>query len=86
MSNQPAILYVEDDAMSRAVMEIILIHQMGFSNIAIFEDSTDFTTRLTQLTFKPDIVDHEVVLWDTHTALTNAFLNSSLTARHIPSL
>src|SRR5689334_22809721 len=56
MSQQPAVLYVEDDAMSRTVMEIVLLHQMGLTDVAIFENSANFDTRLAALTFQPDIV------------------------------
>lgn len=56
MTNLPSILYVEDDPMSRAVMEIILVEQMGLHNVAIFEDSTGFEDRISQLPFVPDIV------------------------------
>jgi CheY-like chemotaxis protein len=56
MSPQPSILYVEDDAMSRTVMEIVLIHQMSLTHVAIFEDSSRFAERLTELSFQPDIV------------------------------
>lgn len=56
MSEHPAVLYVEDDPMSRAVMEIILSSQLGLSNIAIFEDSSDFVNRIETLPFQPDIV------------------------------
>ena len=52
----PAILYVEDDQMSRAVMEIILKEQMGLENVSIFEDGTDFEARLANLPFQPDMV------------------------------
>lgn len=56
MSDYPAVLYVEDDPMSRTVMEIILSTQLGLTNVAIFEDSTDFANQLEHLPFQPDIV------------------------------
>lgn len=56
MSQQPAVLYVEDDAMSRTVMEIVLLHQMGLTDVAIFENSANFAARVAALTFQPDIV------------------------------
>ena len=55
MSHPPAVLYVEDDAMSRMVMEIVL-HQMNLAHVAIFENSANFAERLTQLSFQPDLV------------------------------
>ena len=56
MSDQPAILYVEDDLMSRMVMEVILIEQMNLSNVAIFKDSHNFAAQVAELTFQPDVV------------------------------
>lgn len=56
MDKRPAILYVEDDTMSRSVMEIVLVHQLGLEQVAIFEDSTDFASRLEHLPFDPDLI------------------------------
>lgn len=56
MNAYPSVLYVEDDPMSRAVMNIILVDQMKLTRIALFEDSTRFAERLAQLEFVPDIV------------------------------
>jgi CheY-like chemotaxis protein len=56
MNNQDfALLYVEDDPRSRKVMRMIT-NDMGLSNVIIFEDSTDFATRVNELGFKPDVV------------------------------
>ena len=55
MKNHPVILYVEDEARSRKVMRLI-VQDMGLSHITIFEDSTDFVSRVTALMPKPDIV------------------------------
>ena len=56
MSANPAVLYIEDDTQSREVMEVLLIHVMGLSNVTIFEDSTDFLARAKQLQPRPDVV------------------------------
>ena len=56
MTDYPAIFYVEDDEMSRYVMNIILVDQMNLSNVTIFEDSTNFVERIEELTFVPDII------------------------------
>jgi CheY-like chemotaxis protein len=56
MSSYPAVLYVEDDAKSCKVMRVMLVNQMGLSNVTIFEDSTDFLPRVAQLDPLPDIV------------------------------
>jgi two-component system, cell cycle response regulator DivK len=48
-------LYVEDDPLSRQVINILLTKVMGFSRITIFEDSSNFIERLKQLPEVPDI-------------------------------
>jgi len=53
---EPVILYVEDDALSRVVMEALLTRGMGFHNITIFENTRDFMNRLQALPSKPDII------------------------------
>jgi two-component system, cell cycle response regulator DivK len=56
MSDYPAVLYIEDDLMSRKIMQFILKDQMQLSNVAIFEDSANIEVRLEDLPFCPDIV------------------------------
>ncbi len=56
MPNQPVILYVEDDPMSRQVMEMLVIRAMGIKNLTIFEDSVDFVARLEAITPPPDVI------------------------------
>ena len=56
MNQDPAILYVEDDPMSRRVMEFVLKYRMKLSNITMFEESSDFQTRVGTLTPRPDVV------------------------------
>jgi CheY-like chemotaxis protein len=52
----PVILYVEDDFLSREVMQALLIRGMGYRNITIFDDSTDFMNKLDTLSSKPDVI------------------------------
>ncbi|MDZ4671962.1 MAG: response regulator [Phototrophicales bacterium] len=52
----PVILYVEDDTMSREVMNLLLTRRLKFEHVYIFEDSTDFAQNLTALPQKPDII------------------------------
>ena len=68
MTQNPAVLYIEDDTQSREVMEVLLIHVMGLSNVSIFEDSADFLARAKQLQPRPD-----VVLLDIHIRPHNGF-------------
>lgn len=49
-------LYVEDDALSREVMETLLNEVIGVGSLTVFEDSTDFASRLAALNPKPDII------------------------------
>lgn len=49
-------LYVEDDPLSRTVMEMIMGNGMGVTHLNIFEDSTDFMSRLKALATRPDII------------------------------
>lgn len=51
-------LYIEDDALSRQVLNIILTLQMGYPEqvVTVFEDSTDYAARIEALPHIPDIV------------------------------
>jgi CheY-like chemotaxis protein len=55
MTSQPTILYVEDEPRSRKVMRMIAT-DMGLSNVTIFEDSSNFQSRIESLGFKPDVI------------------------------
>ena len=68
MTAQPSILYVEDEAKSRRVMQLLLVNSMHLPNVNIFEDSTDFLARANALDPKPD-----VIFLDIHVAPYNGF-------------
>jgi len=53
---QPAILYVEDDPLSRIVMGDLLKRGMHYENVTIFEDSANFMEKLETLPTKPDVI------------------------------
>jgi CheY-like chemotaxis protein len=55
MSN-PSFLYVEDDPPSRMIVKVLLTRVMGFSELAVFEDSTDFMTRVCALPVPPNVI------------------------------
>ncbi len=55
MTDQPTILYVEDEPRSRKVLQMIA-RDMGLSNLFIFEDSSDFLARVESLDRKPSLV------------------------------
>jgi two-component system, OmpR family, sensor histidine kinase TorS len=56
MNSQPTILYVEDEARSRRVMNMMLVKSMKLPHVTIFEDSTDFLARAEALDPKPDLI------------------------------
>jgi CheY-like chemotaxis protein len=56
MLDKVAFLYVEDDPLSRDVMEMLMEYVVGPKNLVMFEDSTDFMARLKQLTPRPDVI------------------------------
>ena len=56
MTNQPVVLYVEDDLQSRKVMRMILERRMGLPYVTILENSADFPDVVSALSPKPDIV------------------------------
>lgn len=50
------ILYVEDDMLSRKVMELLLTRCLGFTHVSIFETSANFVQRLEALSPKPELI------------------------------
>jgi CheY-like chemotaxis protein len=52
----PVIVYFEDDTLSRVVMQACLTRGLGYHNVTIFEDSSNFEGRLASLPVKPDII------------------------------
>ena len=56
MATNSVFLYVEDDPTSRIVMQMILKHKFEDASLTMFEDSTDFETRLQNLPTKPTII------------------------------
>mgnify|MGYP001170117309 CR=1 FL=1 len=77
MSDYPSVVYVEDDELSRMVIDILLREQMGLSNVVIFEDSQDFIKRLEGMPFVPD-----VILLDVHLKPLNGFEMLALLRKH----
>lgn len=51
-----AFLYVEDDPLSRQVMQLLMVDAMNIQQLTIFQDSTGFMDRLRALPTKPDII------------------------------
>ena len=51
-----AILYVEDDARSRKVMNLLLRGSTGLSEVTILENSEDFLTKAQAMKPAPDVI------------------------------
>ncbi|MBL8161567.1 MAG: response regulator [Anaerolineae bacterium] len=77
MKTDPMIVYVEDDPLSRQVMELLLVRKMRLNNVAIFEDSTNIIQRMEGLNRKPD-----VFLLDIHMAPHDGFEVNALLRAH----
>ncbi len=77
MNDYPGVVYVEDDEMSRMVVDILLHEQMQLSNVMIIENSQDFIERLESLSFVPD-----VILLDIHVKPLNGFQMLKLLRNH----
>jgi two-component system, cell cycle response regulator DivK len=68
MSKVNAILYVEDDAASREIMQLLVNEVMGIKDLLIFEDSYHFLDKVRSIEPKPDII-----LLDIHVPPMNGF-------------
>ena len=55
MNQKLSIVYVEDDAMSRKVMQMLLQGKMNFENVTILEDSSNFLANVEAISPKPDV-------------------------------
>lgn len=56
MQIYPAVLYVEDDALSCEIMRLLLQGEMQLQHVTIFQDSADFLARAQALTPRPDVI------------------------------
>ena len=54
--SQPFFLYIEDDPLSREVLEMILKRIMKYSNIEYFDNSENFEDKFLSLPQAPDVV------------------------------
>src|SRR5258708_10396054 len=55
MTDQPVVLYVEDDPQSRTVMRLLL-NRVGVSHMTILENSADFLMVISALDPKPNVI------------------------------
>jgi CheY-like chemotaxis protein len=56
MNKKPVVLYVEDDANSRRLMNLLLSRRMQLPHTTILENSENFLQRIEALDPKPDII------------------------------
>jgi CheY-like chemotaxis protein len=52
----PNFLYVEDDFLSRKVMEMMIKKVLGYQNLTVFENSTNFMERIAALPECPNVI------------------------------
>ena len=75
--NRYYFLYVEDDPLSREVMQMIMENVMDVEHLTLFEDSQNFGQRLANLVEKPDLI-----LIDLHMQPINGFAMLKLIRAH----
>src|SRR5258708_3465453 len=56
MFNDYCYLYVEDDPLSREVMQMLMQNAMGVERLTVWEDSNNFQQALQNLPFHPDLI------------------------------
>jgi len=77
MQPNPAFLYVEDEPLSRLVMQMLLVRALGYENLNMFENSERFIERVEELDDKPDLV-----FLDIHMKPYNGFEMLSMLRQH----
>ncbi len=70
ITTSPTFLYIDDDAMGREIMALLLT-SLGYAQHTIFEDSSNFLTRVDALNPTPDVffLDVHVPPYDGFTML-----------------
>jgi CheY-like chemotaxis protein len=68
MNKDVSFLYVEDDELSREVMQLLMERAVGGHHLVMFSDSADFMARLHALPRRPD-----VILLDVHVQPQDGF-------------
>jgi CheY-like chemotaxis protein len=56
MNRDMVFVYIEDDPKSRDIMRVLLQRVLGFPNVFIYEDSSEFMMHLDSLPARPDLV------------------------------
>ncbi|GAB1421319.1 hypothetical protein MASR2M15_14760 [Anaerolineales bacterium] len=76
-NKQFSYLYVEDDPLSRDVMELMMRNVIGAKRITILESSDHFVTRLNELDYQPDLI-----LLDIHVKPLDGFQMLEILRKH----
>jgi CheY-like chemotaxis protein len=68
---EPSFLYVEDDRLSRKVMDVMIKQVLGYQELAIFENSADFLERVEALPHIPSVIflDVQIAPYDGYALL-----------------
>lgn len=53
---KPSFLYVEDDAFSREIMQLLIMQVLGYPHLTIFAENDNFMDRVRALPDVPDVV------------------------------
>jgi CheY-like chemotaxis protein len=75
----PAILYIEDDPLSREVLKILVTNVVGTTQLEIWEDSAGLGEKLPQLSFLPS-----VIFVDIHMKPLDGFAALKVIRQHVP--
>src|SRR5260221_3268900 len=84
MSDEPVVLYVEDDPQSRTVMRILLERRMGLQAVTILENSQNFREVVSALHPKPTIVFLDIQVEPHNGFQMLEILRQLDWARHVP--
>jgi CheY-like chemotaxis protein len=52
----PTFLYIEDDALSRRVIQILLVNVLGFSKVTLFENTANLQERISAMPAAPNVI------------------------------
>ena len=84
MKKPNSILYVEDDMMSRRIMQMLLERNMGIKHVTMFEDSNEFLLKAEAITPQPDIIFLDIHLGPLDGFEMLQLIKSSNVLNHIP--
>src|SRR5271165_529803 len=50
------VLYLDDDAMSRRILSLLLMRKLGYTDVTVFEDSDGFEEKMKTLPYQPEVI------------------------------